>query len=218
MLHRDVAATGRFSIAEPIGGKGGPGPLDIQAAIDRLDQDIQRLKIDFERFFNGNLPVPPAESQQAVRLQIRRLRSVRIPALVDRFRVNTLEARFNTFNELFTRRLRESEEGTVAIPPRLAPATQQSYDPYKGIVVGEAPPPEAIHALYRELYDDQTPNAESNFTKFHTYLLHQLTTLRERNDCDEIKFRIATEDGEVKLKAKPVRRARGSAQGGIYHV
>ena len=188
--------------------------MKIQASIERLDQDIKQLKIDFERFFNGNLPIPPEEFRQAVRQQIRQLRTVPIHTLVDRFRINTLEARFNTLNELFNRRLREREEGTAAVHARQAQPTPRAYDPYKGVVVGDAPAPDAIQALYRELYDDHTPTAAANFRKFHTYLLGQMAAIRERSGCDEVKFRVANENGELKLKAKPVRHPRLSAQGG----
>jgi hypothetical protein len=188
--------------------------LRIQASIERLERDIRKLKIDFERFFNGSLPTPPEEFRLGVREQIRTLRAAPIQTLVDRFRLNTLEARFNTLNELFNRRLREREEGMVAPPAAVASATRERYDPYQGIVVGETPPPEAIQALYRELYDDDTPSAKSNFGKFQTYLLGQMAAIRERSGCDEVKFRVATEDGELKLKAKPVRHTRLSAQGG----
>ena len=186
--------------------------MEIQASIERLDRDIKQLKIDFERFFSGNLPTPPEEFRHTVRQEIQRLRAQPLQALVDRFRLNTLEARFNTLNELFNRRLREREEGAVA-PPRAAPPTERRYDPYKGIVVGEAPPPEAIQALYRELYDDDASGARSNFQKFHTYLLGQMAAIRERAGCDEVSFRVATEGGAVKLKAKPVRHARLTAPG-----
>jgi hypothetical protein len=195
-------------------GRTGEGQLKKQAAIERLDRDIQQLKIDFERFFNGSLPTPPEELRHVVRQQIGRLRAEPMQALADRFRLNTLEARFNALNELFNRRLREHEEGAAAPPARPLPTTPQRYDPYQGIVVGEAPPPEAIQTLYRELYDDDTPSAQSNFEKFHTYLLGQMAGIRERSGCDEVKFRIATEDGEVKLKAKPVRHTRLSVRGG----
>jgi len=187
--------------------------LEIQASIERLDRDIKQLKIDFERFFNGGLPTPPEEFRNDVRLQIRRLRAEPIQALVDRFRLNTLEARFNTLNELFNRRLREHEEGTVAPPTRVVPPTPRRYDPYQGVVVGEAPPAEVVQALYRELYDDDTPSGQSNFKKFHTYLLGQMAVLRERSGCDEVKLRVVTEGGEVKLKAKPIRRAHLSVRG-----
>jgi hypothetical protein len=43
-----------------------------------------------------------------------------------------------------------------------------------------------------------------------------MATIRERSGCDEVKFRIATENGEVKLKAKPVRHTPISARGGIH--
>ena len=182
--------------------------MKIQASIDRLDRDIQQLKIDFERFFTGNLPTPPEEFRTAVRRQIQSLRATPMQALVDRFRLNTLEARFNTLNELFNRRLREREEGATAPPGRVAAPTTRRYDPYQGIVVGEAPPPEAIQALYRELYNDDTPSAGSSFQRFHSYLLGQMAAIRERSGCDEVKFRIATEDGRLKLKARPVRHTR----------
>lgn len=188
--------------------------MKIQESIDQLDRSIRQLKIDFERFFNGGLPIPPEEARQAVRQQIRELRSRPIHALVDRFRLNTLEARFNTLDELFNRRLRDHEEGAAASPSRLAPPTPRRYDPYQGVVVGEAPAPEAIQALYRELYNDDTPTAEANFQKFQTYLLGQMAAIRERSGCDEVKFRVASEDGQLKLKAKPVRYAGLSARGG----
>lgn len=190
--------------------------MGIQASIERLERDIRQLKIDFERFFNGSLPIPPEEFRLDVRQQIRALRSAPIHTLVDRFRLNTLEARFSTLNELFDRRLREREEGATAHPAAVASATRRRYDPYQGIVVGEAPPREAIQALYRALYDDDTPSAQSNFNKFHTYLLGQMAAIRERSGCDEVKFRVATEDGELKLKAKPVRHVRLSARGDTY--
>ena len=192
--------------------------MEIQESIDRLERDIRQLKIDFERYFNGGLPIPPEDFRQAVRQQIQKLRSQRLRALVDRFRLNTLEARFNTLDELFNRRLREREEGLAGAPPaaRLAAPTPRHYDPYRGIVVGEAAPPEAIKALYKELYDDATPTAEANFRRFHTYLLGQMATIRERSGCDEVSFRIANEEGRLKLKAKPVRHARLSARGGSH--
>lgn len=182
--------------------------MTIQASIDQLDRDIQQLKIDFERFFSGNLPTPPEEFRLVVQQRIRGLRATPLQALVDRFRLNTLEARFNTLNELFNRRLREREEGPATQLGRAIAHTHRRYDPYQGIVVGETPPPEAIQELYRELYDDGTPDARANFQNFQTYLLRQMAAIRERSGCDEVKFRIATEGGEMKLKAKPVRHAR----------
>jgi hypothetical protein len=188
--------------------------VDIRTAIDRLDHDIQQLKIDFERFFNGGLPMPPEEFRQAVRGQIRTLRTKPIHALVDRFRINTLEARFNTLNELFNRRLRDREEG-VATRAAATP-TARRYDPYQGIVVGASPPSEAIQALYEELYRSDKPAPPANFNRFESYLLRQMAEIRDRTGCTEVKFRVASEGGKLKLKAKPVRQVRLPATGGLH--
>ena len=77
-----------------------------------LDRDVQQLRVDFERFFNGALPFPPEELRGRVQAQIRTLRGLSNGATaVDNFRLGDLEARFNSYNELFNRRLRDTEEG-----------------------------------------------------------------------------------------------------------
>ncbi len=145
--------------------------------------------------------------------QIRELRSRPAPALVHRFRLNTLEARFNTLNELFNRRLREREEGST-VGSMASHPTRQRFDPYNGIVVGEGAPPEALRALYAELYGDEERD-KADFNRFQTYLLGQVAKIRERSGCSEVKFRVTNEGGKVKLKAKPVQAVRLPATGGL---
>ena len=39
---------------------------------------------------------------------------------------------------------------------------------------------------------------------FRGYLAQQIESIRLKTGCDAVQFRIATEDGKLKLKAKPV--------------
>ena len=48
-------------------------------ALDQLGRDIQQLRVDFERFFNGALPLPPEELRARVQGQIRHLRGQSLP-------------------------------------------------------------------------------------------------------------------------------------------
>ena len=76
-----------------------------------LDRDIRRFRIDFERFFSGNLPIPPEQRRITIINQIKDLRTERMRAVAHRFRFNSLEAKFNALLVLFNRRLREFELG-----------------------------------------------------------------------------------------------------------
>ena len=121
--------------------------LEDEEAIDRLEHDLRRLKIDFERFFSGGLKTPPEQLRQSVSTQINSMRSRHIRTFALRFRLHNLEARFHIFSVLFSRRLQELEAGTG----RRARPEVRKVDPHDGIVFDDKPDPEAVAVLYREL-------------------------------------------------------------------
>lgn len=189
----------------------GKAPLPLPArrtpvlgeTLDQLGQDIRRLQVDFERFFNGGLPLPPEELRTRIQTQIRTLRNIKITSSVDSFRLGDLEARFNSYNELFNRRVRDREEGRHR-PARFAAAEEKSrYDPAAGIVVGERMDPQAVEALYQGLAG-RGEGPKFDLDSFQTYLARQVAALREKTGCSEVQFRLADEDGKLKLKARPV--------------
>jgi hypothetical protein len=179
--------------------------------LDQLGRDIQQLRVDFERFFNGALPFPPEELRGRVQAQIRNLRGMSSSAgAVDNFRLSDLEARFNSYNELFNRRLRDAEEGRhLAARPAPPPATR-GYDPAQGIVFGDRVDPRAAEALYQGLASSPGEAPRFDLDSFQTYLARQVTAIREKTGCAEVQFRLATEDGKIKLKARPVAAREGT--------
>ena len=212
--------------------RGGPGPSSPQSApsrpapgapapagrrpsfgeaLDQLGRDIQQLRVDFERFFSGALPLPPDELRARVQLQIRNLRNANLTAAVDSFRLGDFEARFNSYNELFNRRLRDREEGRqpgVRHVPQ-APAPRR-YDPAQGIVFGERIDPEAAEALYQGLAAVPGDAPRFDLDSFQTYLARQVSAIREKTGCSQVQFRLAAEDGKLKLKARPVVTRQGA--------
>lgn len=193
--------------ARPGGRPAAPG---LGEALDHLGRDIQQLRVDFERFFNGALPFPPEELRGRVQAQIRSLRGmVNLATAVDTFRLGDLEARFNSYNELFNRRLRDAEEGRVAARSAPPPAPSR-HDPAQGIVFGERVDPEAAEALYQGLAAAPGDSPRFDLDSFQTYLSRQVTAIREKTGCAQVQFRLAMEDGKVKLKARPVAAREGS--------
>jgi len=185
-------------------------------ALDQLNRDLQQLRIDFERFFNGSLHTPPDELRGRVQNQLRTLRGVNMTSSVDSFRLGDLEARFNSYNELFNRRLRDIEEGRQPagrpVPP---PPPPRRYDPAQGVVFDERVDPAAVEALYQGLVSAPGDNPRFDLDSFQTYLARQVTAIREKTGCTQVQFRLATEDGKVKLKARPVAAPEGSEKENI---
>jgi hypothetical protein len=198
---------GRAGLGVP--GSQAPGRRQSSAlseGLDQLNRDVQQLRVDFERFFNGALPFPPEELRGRVQTQIRNLRTLNNAATaVEAFRLSDLEARFNSYNELFNRRLRDIEEGRHPAgrqaPP---PPPPRRYDPAQGIVFGDRVDPEAAEALYQGLVSAPGDTPRFDLDSFQTYLARQVTAIREKTGCTAVQFRLATEDGKVKLKARPV--------------
>lgn len=172
--------------------------MSLEPQLDRLAAELRRLRIEFERFFNGALDVPPDELHRSISAELARLRRSEGQSVADRFRLGTLEAQLATYGELYGRRLREREEGGRRTP---AAATPSAAD--RGIVCGETAEPEAAAALYQVLArSGQAPKFD--LQTFQLYLDRQLTAIRAKTGCRRVRFRVIDEDGQMKLKAKPV--------------
>jgi hypothetical protein len=179
-------------------------------ALDHLGRDIHQLRVDFERFFSGALPFPPDELRGRIQAQLRHLRGMNLLTAVDNFRLGDLEARFNSYNELYNRRLRDIEEGRRPVTRPIPIAASPRYDPAAGIVFGDRLDPEGVEALYQGLAAAPGDSVRFDLDSFQTYLKRQVTAIREKTGCSQVQFRLAAEDGKVKLKARPVAAREGS--------
>lgn len=171
--------------------------------LNRLDRAIQELRIEHERFFNGAIQVPPEDLQTRIQREIRRLRNEQLQGAADQFRLNSLEARFNSFNERFNRRLREHEEGRGA-RAKETPGSR-GPDPRQGVVIGEEADGAAVEALYTGLQQRSGKGPKFDLDSFERYLQRQASNIRQKTGCREVQFRLSEEGGKLKLKAKPVR-------------
>ena len=196
------------STPPPAGRRQLPG---LGEAFDRLDRDIKTLRVDFERFFSGALPIPPDELRGRVQAEIRKLRGMNLLTFADNFRLGDLEARFNSYNELFNRRLRDVEEGRRPVTRPIAIPVERRFDAEKGIVVGDRLEPEAVEALYQGLAAAPgSAGPRFDLDSFQTYLNRQVAAIREKTGCALVQFRVAAEDGKLKLKARPVAAREGA--------
>ena len=177
--------------------------MSLDARIDRLGRQLEDFRIEYEKFFAGVRPIPPNELRDEIRAEIRKLRSDPQSQLADNFRISQLEARFNSFSELFNRRLRESE---VARPTAATTSPQaRRVDVSRGVLVrGGRIAPEAARELYAGLARDPENPPRFDLDRFTEYLAKQAETIRSKTGCSQVRFRLAEEGGRIKLKAKPL--------------
>ncbi len=175
----------------------------LKRDIERLASSIQKFRVNAQRFFAGDLPLPPDELRERIQDELRRLRRSNLRGAAANFRLGSLEAQFSSHLDLFGRRLRAREEGERN--RRAAAAKAAALDPVQGVVVGPKVDPKAAAALYQGLFAASASKPKMDLQRFGSYLHGQAEAIRTKTGCREIQFRIAVEDGKMKLKAKPVR-------------
>lgn len=77
-----------------------------------LEDDIRKLKIEFDIFFNnGAGKRPPYDTKNRVEAVIKRLSDDRSMRFAHRFRFNQIVSRFTAFRQMWMRAVQEREEG-----------------------------------------------------------------------------------------------------------
>ena len=91
--------------------------LEEAAAIDKLlgklEDDVRRLKIEFDIFFNGSAKRPPLEARARLEAQIKRAMDNRSLSYAQRYKLNSLISRFTSYRELWRRTLRAKGEELI---------------------------------------------------------------------------------------------------------
>ena len=91
-----------------------PSRLEEAAAIEKqiakLEEDIRRLKIDFDIYFNGAVKRPPLEARARLESFLKRLLDNRSLSYSQRYKLNGLVARFTSYRELWRRTMKSKGE------------------------------------------------------------------------------------------------------------
>ncbi|MBK7392155.1 MAG: hypothetical protein IPI64_02500 [Chloracidobacterium sp.] len=83
---------------------------DIDQQLSRLEDDIRKLKIDFDIYFNGATKRPPLEARARLDSNIKRIADNRNLSYSQRYQFNMLVARFTSYRELWRRTLKAKGE------------------------------------------------------------------------------------------------------------
>jgi hypothetical protein len=86
---------------------------EIDMQLKRIEDDIRKLKIDFDIYFNGAAKRPPLEARARLDSNLKRIADNRNLTYAQRYLFNTLVSRFTSYRELWRRGLKAKGEDLV---------------------------------------------------------------------------------------------------------
>jgi hypothetical protein len=203
--------------------------VPIEEDVEVIERSIRQLQIEWDKFFGGLEKKPPTELKTKVEALIRRHANAEIRNNTERFRYQSLTAKYNTLNELWSKRLRAKEEGRplgihglkadILPPPPPPPPAAAAKSP-AGTAPRRAPEnaevrvqsldrdAKAVRSLYERFLAARQAAGESapvKFDSFQKLIGQQTSRLISEKGAQAVDFRLETRDGKVSLKAKVVK-------------
>lgn len=126
----------------------------VLAMVDELEGDLAALRVAFEQYFLGAERRPPTEKHDALKRRLTALRNTVVRQTAVKFRVQSLNNKYLTYERLWQRTLQEIEAGTYKRdifkaklhsqkrqepPPPPAEASQAASAPQPGPTAQSAP-------------------------------------------------------------------------------
>lgn len=201
--------------------------MTIDEELSLLDQQLRRLKIEYEIFFNNPAKRPPADVEWKVSTLIKKFSDGSRMSFSQRFKYNEMAQRYAVQSDLWRKKMRIREEGYrrpqdailsvqgVRISEERE-AKHQVYglshkaeaaanEPFSVQCSNVAAEKENVEQLYKALSEAKKKSGEKvsgNLDSFAKFVQKKTTELRKQYGCDAVVYSVETKDGQVKLKAK----------------
>jgi hypothetical protein len=193
--------------------------------VAQLEILLRQLEKEYDQFFSGLVRREPAATENAVLGIVRAYGGRPIQNSSLAFKMNSLVARYNSFRTIWTRRLREKEEGRPApagaarhaTPPRperkrpsraaATPAEYLAADPlHESRHLGQ------FFESYRRLREECGESVDKlRAESFRKALAEKVEKIKRERGCEAVLMRVVNDGGRTRIVAKPFRRRAGAA-------
>ena len=175
--------------------------------LTRLEDDIRRLRVEFDIFFNGAAKRPPYDTKGRVETLLKRLGDDRTLTYAQRYRYSSLASRYNAFRDLWRRTMQGREEGRDPVSAARASVKKKADIKEVSFVCLDAHREvEVVKNLYTSLLEAKQqcgePTQDLSFPKFHRLIASKADGIKEQVGCDRVEFSVAIENGHVSFKAR----------------
>jgi hypothetical protein len=181
---------------------------DIEQVIHRLDVGIRQLKVQYDMFFAGAQPREPVELRAELEKLIKQASNLAVQKYALRFHFNALVSRYNRMSEMWSRSVRNLEEGGRR-PPAVVEPELHHEKLLARCRVGDA---DREQQDLRRLHDRYIRAREAvgqtgaplPFERFVAGIASQTRKLKSEG-AKGVELRLVQRGDKVQLRARPAR-------------
>jgi hypothetical protein len=198
--------------------------LAIDEDLTLLEDQLRRLKVEYDMYFGGGSKKPPAEIEWKVKTLLKKFADGHHMNYAQRFRYTTLQQRFALYNALWQQKLLIKEEGyrrpQDAILGIQGIRTDEEHEAHKeldhqehpgherpfSLLVSDDRDHEKVESLFLALTAARKKSGEkssANLDSFRKFVKQKTAQLKKEYDCKAVEYTVEMKDGQAKLKAKP---------------
>jgi len=191
----------------------------IESDLAVLEGTLRQLESEYEQFLSGKVRIQPMKTEADLQRMIRlySARGIQNPSL--RFRYTNIVARYNSFKNVWERKVRELEEGRTFGRPRraaprplsrpAAPGPPPKRDFIAADLQAEKGNMEDIFSSYKDLRSECGESTErlrlENFTRL---LSEKVDRLKKTKKCEKVEIRIRRDRDKCRILVRPVKEEK----------
>ena len=181
--------------------------MTIDEELSKLEDDIRRLKIEYEVYLNGSSDRPPRDLVYRVETLIKRYTGD--PAGLNfgqRYKLNALAQKYAVQSPLWKRRLMEKEEGRGQFAQQKRGLEALTTEKTVCVVCSDPEEePEKVDRIFKAMISAQRRIGQKvenvDPARFRKYIRDKTKQVKASFGCDKVQFSVSVENGKVKFKA-----------------
>ena len=194
--------------------------MTIDEELNQLDDNVRRLKIEYDIFFGGGSKKPPSELEWRVQSLLKKYSDGRRMNFGQRFKFGAIQQKYAVYNSLWQQKLRIKEEGyrrpqdALLAIQGLRAFDEEAHEP---IDISEPEPfrvacsdvdkeSNKVKALYEAMVaagkKSKTKGPAGTFESFEKFVKQKTEQLRKSYGATAVEYAVEVQDGRVRLKAK----------------
>ena len=181
--------------------------MTVDEEFNKLDDDIRRLKIEYEVYFSGGAPRPPHDTLYRVETTIKRYSADQSKlSFGQRYRFTNLVQKYAVNSQLWRRKLQEKEEGRSLVGAQKRPVELPVEDGTVRVVCSDPEmEKEKVDNLLQAMQEARKQAGESvgplDAAAFHKFIREKTKQVKDALGCEKVQFSVSIEGGKVKFKA-----------------